>query len=88
MVGWILLGKIKKVSSIMVDVWSIWIRRGHFLFLYSELYLPELVSGAKYPCERNVARTLSCCETGSLGSPSMTNVGICLMGLNASGTSL
>ncbi len=32
MVGWILLGKIKKVSSIMVDVWSIWIRRGHFLF--------------------------------------------------------
>ena len=49
MEGWILLGKIKKVSSIMVDVWSIWIRRGHFLLLYSELYFPELVSGAKYP---------------------------------------
>ena len=32
MEGWILLGKIKKVSSIMVDVWSIWIRRGRFLF--------------------------------------------------------
>ncbi len=47
MVGWILLGKIKKVSSIMVDVWSIWIRRGHFLLLYSELYLPEFLRGAK-----------------------------------------
>ena len=32
MEGWILLGKTKKVSSIMVDVWSARIRRGHFLF--------------------------------------------------------
>ena len=36
MEGWILLGKTKKVSSIMVDVWSAWIRRGHFLFLCPE----------------------------------------------------
>ena len=34
MEGWILLGKTKKVSSIMVDVWSIRIRRGHFLFFF------------------------------------------------------
>lgn len=36
MEGWILLGKTKKVSSIMVDVWSARIRRGHFLFLCLE----------------------------------------------------
>ena len=36
MEGWILLGKKQKVSSIMVDVWSIWIRRGHFLFFMPE----------------------------------------------------
>lgn len=65
MEGWILLGKIKKVSSIMVDVWSIRIRRGHFLLFLSEHYLPGLVSGAKYPWERSVARILSCCGTGS-----------------------
>lgn len=35
MEGWILLGKTKKVSSIMVDVWSARIRRGHFLFFYA-----------------------------------------------------
>lgn len=40
--------KKQKVSSIMVDVWSIWIRRGHFLFLCPKiLYLPGLASGAK-----------------------------------------
>jgi len=40
--------KKQKVSSIMVDVWSIRIRRGHFLFLYPKLYyFPVLVSGAK-----------------------------------------
>ncbi len=42
--------KKQKVSSIMVDVWSIRIRRGHFLFLYPlSCYFPVLVSGAKYP---------------------------------------
>ena len=57
MEGWILLGKIKKVSS-------------------------------KYPWERSEAKTFSCCGTGSRGRPSTTKGGICLMGLNASGTSL
>ena len=40
MEGWILLGKTKKVSSIMVDVWSIRIRRGHFLFYLPLNYFP------------------------------------------------
>ena len=87
MEGWILLGKTKKVSSIMVDVWSIRIRRGHFLFRFIR-YLPRLVRGAKYPWERSEAKTFSCCGTGSRGRPSTTKGGICLMGLNASGTSL
>ncbi len=46
MEGWILLGKTKKVSSIMVDVWSIRIRRGHFLFFFAR-YFPVFWRGAK-----------------------------------------
>ena len=54
MEGWILLGKIKKVSSIMVDVWSIRIRRGHFLLLFWALFV-----GA---CKRGeVALGSQCC---------------------------
>lgn len=47
MEGWILLGKTKKVSSIMVDVWSIRIRRGHFLFFFALNYFPGFWRGAK-----------------------------------------
>jgi len=49
MEGWILLGKTKKESSIMVDVWSIWIRRGLFLLFYSNFICLDFGAGRNSP---------------------------------------
>ena len=57
MEGWILLGKKQKVSSIMVDVWSKRIRRGHFLF-----FIPFFLLFARIGEWGEVALGTQCCE--------------------------